>query len=122
MWWGHSTSPPMPQKGSHFSTFLPAPAQVHLFNHSHPNGWDIVHTHIFSILMCQAWSYLGMRRWQPPSYVNAKESILPKGDVELQELWLTDVNLRPPKYPWWDLLCHSTTNFCFSTVYAAVLQ
>ena len=31
----------------------------------------------------QAWSYLGMRWWKSSSYVNTKESILPKGDVEL---------------------------------------
>lgn len=41
----------------------------------------------------QVWPYLCVRRWQSSPDVDTEEGILPQGDVELQELGLTDVDL-----------------------------
>lgn len=61
-----------------------------------------------------------MRWWESSSYINTKKSILPQGYVELQELWLADMDLRPPKNSRGHFLGDLAANFCFPTIYAAI--
>lgn len=92
------------------------------FSYRRFSRYEAIHVHALFTPSRQVWPYLCVGRWQSSPDVDTKEGILPQGDVELQELGLTDVDLWPPKHPWRDFLCHPSTNFGFATVYTAVFQ
>ena len=55
--------------------------------------YEAIHVHALFTPSHQVWPYLCVRWWQSSPDVDTEEGILPQGDVELQELGLTDVDL-----------------------------
>lgn len=63
------------------------------FSDRHYSRYEAIHVHALFTRSRQVWPYLCVGRWQSSPDVDTKEGILPQGDVELQELGLTDVDL-----------------------------
>ena len=52
--------------------------------------------------------------------VDAKQSVLAQGNVELEEEWLAKVKQRPPEDPWGDVLTGSPPHLQLAHIYAGV--
>lgn len=76
------------------------------------------------IILSLWWSlyrfYLRMRRRQALADVHPEKGIFAEGDVELQELWLAEVEQGPPKHSRRDFLGHPPPNLDAAWVYTAV--
>lgn len=53
--------------------------------------------------------------------IDSNERILLYRDVELQEAWVLQNELRTPKHPWWDVLSHPLPNVDLSDIDGIVL-
>lgn len=63
-----------------------------------------------------------MWRRQAFPHVDPKQRVLAEGDVELEEVWLTQVKQRPPEDAWRNILTDTLTQLQLPAVYTAVLQ